>query len=347
MIRKINTLHVTPELYQYKIGGIGTVVTELHKNRKEDEHFLLIVTELLEDMKLNYDGLSYNTVNNLLKEIKKINAEKIIFHNYNFAKIYSNHVKNIDNCYYVIHSNIIMERFYQSSSFNDNDVNDFIDILQKFRLIAISEYEKSLLLDFAERFDIKFKYDIEVIHNGYNFNKKEVFVKRNENVFGYIGRLDERKGIINLINQFKGIDSTLLIATGGIFNPIMKPLFVNSLALNTIPIGFCIGKRKDSFFKSIDALIIPSLYEPFGMVVLESIERGIIPICNKTGGIVEILGEDYPLYFDITINGDLQRAINKFKQMDENSIYNLLYKIYYNSIDKFSNEKMINRYRNL
>lgn len=39
--------------------------------------------------------------------------------------------------------------------------------------------------------------------------------------------------------------------------------------------GWCMGKRKEKFLNSLDALVIPSLYEPFGYVALEAMQRGL------------------------------------------------------------------------
>ncbi|MNN76423.1 Glycogen synthase [compost metagenome] len=77
--------------------------------------------------------------------------------------------------------------------------------------------------------------------------------------------------------------------------------------------GWCQGERKQSFLYSLDALIVPSLYEPFGYVVLEAMEANVPLICSNRGGMAEIMG-DSPFLFDPYESGDLQRAILLFQQ---------------------------------
>jgi glycogen(starch) synthase len=44
-----------------------------------------------------------------------------------------------------------------------------------------------------------------------------------------------------------------------------------------------------AFYKSADLTVVPSLYEPFGMVVLESMAMGTPTIVADTGGLSEIV----------------------------------------------------------
>lgn len=49
------------------------------------------------------------------------------------------------------------------------------------------------------------------------------------------------------------------------------------------------GKKKRRIFGKIDALIIPSMYEPFGYVALEAMNYMVPVISSNNGGLDEIL----------------------------------------------------------
>jgi len=53
--------------------------------------------------------------------------------------------------------------------------------------------------------------------------------------------------------------------------------------------GFCEDMR--SFYSSIDCLIHPAEYEPFGIVMIEAMRYGLPVISTSTAGGIEILGD--------------------------------------------------------
>lgn len=346
---RTKTIHITTELFHINFGGIGTVCNELYLNKNEDEEFVLIVRKKGDDIKfipndvtvLDLEQMKYQAV---------FNADKIIIHNFSVAYEYIKQFGS-QNVYYVMHSNIVFERMY-GTNLTAEDERKFIEVINKCKVITVSDYEQDLLntsLTMKELDPID-KNNFITIYNGITLEVNKTALKRNGSL-GYIGRLDERKGIFELCNQFKEIkNKKLLLATGGKgkFLEGFKIEFSNIInsSNNIVPLGYCSDKRKESFFNSIDALIIPSLYEPFGMTVLEAGIRNIPIIANKTGGIAEILGEDYPLYFDINNKDSLNNAINKFYSMNEEELLKII-NATYDRIGKFSVDNMINGYRNI
>lgn len=55
-----------------------------------------------------------------------------------------------------------------------------------------------------------------------------------------------------------------------------------------------------SIYKGAKALLHFSFYEGFGFVPLEAISLGTVPLVSNCGSIPEILGDDYPLMFDVS-----------------------------------------------
>ncbi|KAF2330060.1 MAG: glycosyltransferase family 4 protein [Flavobacterium nitrogenifigens] len=112
-------------------------------------------------------------------------------------------------------------------------------------------------------------------------------------VFGFIGQLNESKGIIQLLKTFEKlehINNWKLIIAGrgnGSFDDLLKKKYKSNR------VEFVGVVDSEFFYKSIDVLIVPSLWqEPFGRVVIEGVLHGKYVLASKRGGIKELLIED-------------------------------------------------------
>ena len=109
--------------------------------------------------------------------------------------------------------------------------------------------------------------------------------------------------------------------------------------------GWCVGERKEIFLNSLDALVIPSLYEPFGYVALEAMQRGLPVICSKNGGLDEIL-EGYKYKFNPYVEGELEKAIDEFIGDSEDEI-DRQQEILMENLKRFSATKMAGEYEKI
>lgn len=87
-------------------------------------------------------------------------------------------------------------------------------------------------------------------------------------------------------------------------------------------LGWCGGERLNAFYNAIDVLAIPSVYEPFGMIALEAAARGIRVVCNRVGGLVEVLG-DYAFYSENGTYESFREAMNNWLKADNEIIKNM------------------------
>src|SRR5215472_3004951 len=62
--------------------------------------------------------------------------------------------------------------------------------------------------------------------------------------------------------------------------------------------GFCVGERKAAFFDYVDAVVVPSLWEPFGYTAIEPLIYGKPVIVANNSGMAEIVGPDYAYQFN-------------------------------------------------
>lgn len=158
---------------------------------------------------------------------------------------------------------------------------------------------------------------------------------------GYIGRLSPEKGIEFMIESFMRSDISkqykLLIAGMG------NNRYVNYLKTKyTISQVAFIGKQKQTdFFKQIDLLVVPSLWnEPFGRVVIEAYASHCPVFMSKNGGLKELQVDGISWCFNTYDNKDLMSLFDGFynnKIVVDKSLFD-------KEIEKYSDAKVIESY---
>jgi glycosyltransferase involved in cell wall biosynthesis len=120
-----------------------------------------------------------------------------------------------------------------------------------------------------------------------------------------VGGIHERKNIVRLIHAFAGLSnlngySGQLLITGSVsgapYQNKMKSICDASvretgMENRIIFTDFISEKELDSLFRMADFLIYPSLYEGFGIPVLEAMRRGLPVITSNTTAMPEVAGD--------------------------------------------------------
>ena len=115
----------------------------------------------------------------------------------------------------------------------------------------------------------------------------------------FVGRLCREKGIYYLVESFKLLSekvkevNLIMIGDGKEYVNLLN--FIKKLNLRErilIIRDFIPTPELVEFFNFCDFLVLPSLYEPFGLVIIESLACEKPVIATSTGGIPEILNED-------------------------------------------------------
>ena len=108
---------------------------------------------------------------------------------------------------------------------------------------------------------------------------------------GYIGRIAEDKGVLYLANELAKLSDTQKSSLKIIFAGKGDPQFITQLQekLKGIEYEFMGVAKPDDFYKQLDVLIVPALWnEPFGRTVIESLSYSV-PVCQSDrGGLKEI-----------------------------------------------------------
>ena len=183
----------------------------------------------------------------------------------------------------------------------------------QFEKIKYLKIDKKLILNWLPKID-------NIDKNYVSFLKKKHNTKNYKYIFGYFGRFNKSKNLDLLINSFKElklIGSKLILIGDG---EQKKNLL--SITDNHPDIEF-VENQKDiyPYYSIIDCFVLPSRFEPFGLVILESMFFKKEIILSKVP-ISEFLPEN--LSFEIgDINQLKKLMLQKFKQGKVKSEYDL------------------------
>lgn len=166
-------------------------------------------------------------------------------------------------------------------------------------LIVCSEYMQNELMTIFEVEQTK----INVIPNGVEILKKEAvsvapvvnFTRDNKKIVFAMGRMVKEKGFGTLLEAAKKLhkkrnDLCFVIAgVGPMYDEYQQYIERNQLAESVHLIGYLQKEQKNALYAQADIVVIPSSYEPFGIVALESLVFAIPTIVSQTGGLKGII----------------------------------------------------------
>ena len=113
--------------------------------------------------------------------------------------------------------------------------------------------------------------------------------------FGYLGRINEEKGVGTLIEAVRLLvreapRADIRVVIAGKANNALTPFEQQAASL---PITFPGFVHPRDFFESIDVMIAPSIWaEPLPRTILEACAMGVPTIGARSGGIPDLIGHD-------------------------------------------------------
>ncbi len=148
---------------------------------------------------------------------------------------------------------------------------------------------------------------INVIYNGIRAQKKQVapghdrvgfrqrFARAEERIVYYVGRMTPEKGIASLVAAAPAVLAALpgqvkfVIIGGGNTVPYQRQVQQLGLGPHFLFTGFLDDAELDIFQTIADCAVFPSLYEPFGIVALESFAARVPVVVSDAGGLPEVV----------------------------------------------------------
>lgn len=181
--------------------------------------------------------------------------------------------------------------------------------------------------------DFPDKDDNEIMNRGSIYEFKEA----HEHTFIYIGKLEERRNpyfLLNVLNELikekKLSVGLIIIGSGPKKGDTEKQIQKLGLESNIVMINSVPNTEIHGYLQNCDLFLLPSDYEIFGMVVLESLYNGTPVISSETAGPSDIIRKNY-LGMCLRLDQSLWvKEITKFINTDfyRTSSYNDMRKIF-------------------
>jgi glycogen(starch) synthase len=134
--------------------------------------------------------------------------------------------------------------------------------------------------------------NVDVIPNGVDVQELPSGSRGREIV--YLGRLEWEKGVQTLVEALallrsRGVDFTAVLCGRGTFEPRLRDLVADEHLGDIVRFeGWISEEEKRAMLRSAGAAVVPSFYEPFGIVALEAVEAGAPIVVSDVGGLSEI-----------------------------------------------------------
>ena len=332
--------------FDYKIflhqssGGISRYIInlskELHKINIQNHIVAPIhINKMLKEYAMNSSNIYGTYINQ-----KPLYTNKILnLSNYFFTKLYLNKInpKIYHQTYYgkfpklkkitrviTVHD-LIHEKFHRYYGMPSNYRPKKHSLEKADKIICVSNSTKEDLIDFYNIDEKK----IRVISHGHEHILK---LTNNDNIINkneilYVGGRGKYKNFKNLIKAFvlnKKINNCfkLVCFGGGSFNKNEINFFKENKIYEKIRHQDGDDKILANLYKTSACMIYPSLYEGFGLPIIESMAIGCPVIASNIKPIIETAG-DAATYFDPKETDDLSQKLEKLLyQSDKTEIVN-------------------------
>ena len=168
-------------------------------------------------------------------------------------------------------------------------------------IIVCSQYMRHEL---QNQFNISHE-KIDVIPNGVSVKSGDYFPSEQQNslrqrhaplgqnLLLFIGSALIEKGLSLLIRAMPHIladhPETRLVVAGKDCDRLLPLAYELNVEKAIDFVGFVSDQERDWLYQTVDALIVPSLYEPFGIVALEAMAFGCNVIVSDVGGLGEVI----------------------------------------------------------
>lgn len=298
--RHFPMVHITTELGEQTVGGVGTCINELMSVSGDNTGFVHL-SQRREPPVIEGGVIRAGFYD--VDVLQALSFDTVVFHHYGLAYLADPSFLRGRKLVFAVHSVPTTEPWTLEAPYGSRG-----DIARSFEaccsradaIVCVSEAEKGKLMllypELAER--------TTVIPNGFSSiaaRRKPLSAERRH--FGFLGRADYRKNLLELVRVFRSFEGTLRVACGE-EDPAYAAAVrgeaerVNTAAASIRWCGRLPAREVPDFLASLDALIVPSRWEPFGYVALEALRCGVPPLVSRRGGMPDIVGAEYRYQFD-------------------------------------------------
>lgn len=190
---------------------------------------------------------------------------------------------------------------------------------QATQIITVSENTKTDIKVFYPQATVK----IAVVPNGINHRNLEHKPIQPPNIL-FVGRLERRKNVANIIRAFTILKKTTPTATltlagkwgeGGT-EEIQRELHESRYADDITVPGYITESQKQQYLQQATLFVFPSLYEGFGIPVLEAMDAGLPVVTSENGSLSEVAGKA-AVYANPAQPRSIARAMRKILESEQ------------------------------
>lgn len=168
----------------------------------------------------------------------------------------------------------------------------------------------------------------------------------------YTGTIEPRKNIPLLIKAYErlkketGISHKLVLVGGkgwkseGIYREIEESPVSNEIILT----GYVLAEEKNTFYKNASVFVFPSLYEGFGMPLVEAMTHGTPVVATNVASLPEVMGEAGLL---VSPSDDVSLAEEMFSIISNPELAEELKQKGFEQVKKFTWEKSAQKLKEL
>lgn len=138
----------------------------------------------------------------------------------------------------------------------------------------------------------------------------------------FVGTVEPRKNLVRLFDalehlhrQDRGLPLVLVGSRGWLYEPILRRI-ENMPEGSIVQLGYVPEEDLPPLYAAAEFSVQPSLYEGFGLPVLELMACGTPVICSSSSSLTEVGGEA-AAYFDPTSTDDMAAAIDRLHSSKE------------------------------
>lgn len=207
-----------------------------------------------------------------------------------------------------------------SEYFSEDDTtraNKLVLMEKSAKIIAVSENTKKDILKLYPHLDAS---KIEVIHHGSSIKiDKNIQLELPEKYILFVGVRNSYKNFIFFINSIHQLlkndpELQVVCAGGGDFNDEEKQLFHQLDIVNQVQFRNFKDNELGTYYQNALCFVFPSMYEGFGIPVLESMAAGCPIVLTNNSSFPEVAGEA-GVFFELNNGDDLK---NKIRSLIEN-----------------------------